>query len=366
MAVLSGSFSVTKFRCDGQPANTPAELVKKLQKHAFIPIDQCADAKSHGWVSAFDYLDSSFAIAPDLGEYLFFSLRMDIRKVNSAVLKKEVTLALKKEEELNSKMGKKFISRERKKEIKEQVKIRILTRTLPVPKAIPAAWNMTAQTLYLFSTNSKECNLFENLFTKTFELSLSEVDFYTAATEILSPDKLDVLDTLLSTQMVAPDQSDSTFLGADFLNYLWFISDSQNYQTGLDYTFCIGDSVRIAGELGSLSATSSSGELPEALYGIANGKKVCSLKFVIDTNEATTFKAKLDTHYILSGIKLPKTQISGEDVDDDALLLEKMFLLEQLISYIEQIFGVFMEKRLNSSNWQTVCSEIAQWANKKN
>ena len=366
MIVLSGALSVSRFRCDGQPTETPIELVEKLQKQAFISIDQCNEEKSQGWVSAFDFLDSSFAIAPDLGEYLFFSLRIDTRKVNSAVLKKEVIIALKKEEELNRKMGKKFISRERKKEIKEQVKIRLLQKTLPVPKTIPAAWNMSAQTLYLFSTSSKECDLFEELFIKTFEIGLNKIDFYTAASEILSPADLEILDSILSSQFVSPTLSDGAFLGGDFLNYLWFISDSQNYQTGLEYTFCIGDSVRVAGELGSLSATSSSGELSEALYGIANGKKVCSLKFIIDTNEATTFKAKLDTHYILSGIKLPKTEISSDEVDDEALLLEKMFLLEKLISYIEKIFGVFLEKRLNSSQWQTICSEITQWANKKN
>jgi len=364
MHLLNGTFAVSKYTCESTIALAPQELTDMLRKYSFKPIDQGAEENSVGWVSSSDFLDSDFEMPADLGGYLFFSLRMDTRKVNSAVFKKEVLLALKKEERLNQEIGKKFISRERKKEIKEQVKIRLMTRTFPVPKAVMAAWNIPEQIVYFFSVNTKESDIFEELFTKTFDISLDKIDFYAVASRVSSPSELDKLDTILSNQLISPDQSDGTYLGADFLNYLWFISDSQNSMSNTNYSFFIGNSVTVSGEFGTLSAKSTAGELAEAMYGLVNGKKVRSLTFSIETSEAATYKAKLDGSYRLSGIKLPKSE-KLDDADDDALLLEKLFLLEQLFSYVDEVFGVFLKIRLTDNQWRDISAKIELWASKK-
>jgi Putative exonuclease, RdgC. len=364
MHLLNGTFAVSKYTCESTIEQAPQDLADMLRKYSFKPIDNCAEEKSIGWVSSSDFLDSDFTMPPDLGGYLFFSLRMDTRKVNSAVFKKEVLLALKKEESLNQKIGKKFISRERKKELKEQVKIRLLSHTFPVPKAIMVAWNIPQQVLYFFSVNPKECDIFEEMFTRTFNMSLDKIDFYSVASGISSPSELDKLDTILSNQLISPDQSDGTYLGADFLNYLWFISDSQNSMNDANYSFFIGNSVTVSGEFGTLSAKSTAGELAEAMYGLVNGKKVSSLTFSIETSDAATYKAKLDGSYRLSGVKLPRSE-KLDDAGDDALLLEKLFLLEQLFSYVDEVFGVFLKIRLTDNQWRDISVKIELWANKK-
>ena len=370
-SLMSSSVAVTQYHCSEQP-NSNSDLRDMLRRHSFRPIDQGVETKSVGWVSAADMLDSNFLAAPDIGEFLLFSLRIDLRKLNSAVLKKEVIVALKTEEEKNRQIGKKFICRDRKKEIKEQVTIRLLSHTYPIPKTVGVAWHLSENKVYFFSSNSKECDLFEELFTKTFDtgrdkygISLNKIDFYGLATDCLPSEDAITLDSILSQYMLAPSQSDSSILGADFLNYLWYTADQGATFAADDITnfsIAIGKSVTVSGEKGSLSATSSSFDLPEAIFGISKGKNVRSLSLTVETAEATKFQAKLGESYTFSGVKLPKSESNSDEVDEDALILERLFLLEQLISMVSSAFMVFIKIRIDVSEWNKMEVAIREWA----
>lgn len=174
MGLLAASGGFTRYRIVGEvKPDILREAPDRLKKYAFNDIDSTADERSFGWVAFEDYLDAEWRGAPpEKGHYLAFSLRLDTRRVSPAVFKKYLRLAIDQEKEHNQASGKNFISKDRKKEIAERVKLSLMSRALPIPAVFEAVWNTLDQVIWLASTNGKVQTLFEDLFTMTFELHL--------------------------------------------------------------------------------------------------------------------------------------------------------------------------------------------------
>jgi hypothetical protein len=174
LGLLAASGGFTRYRIVGEVKNDILrEAPDRLKKYAFTDIDNTADERSFGWVAFEDYLDTEWRGAPpEKGHYLAFSLRLDTRRVSPAVLKKHMRLAIDQEKEHNLASGKNFVSKERKKEIAERIKLSLMARALPIPAVFEAVWNTMDQVVWLCSTNSKVQTLFEDLFTMTFEMHL--------------------------------------------------------------------------------------------------------------------------------------------------------------------------------------------------
>ena len=104
------------------PASLWGEILDRLRQFAFRDIDETSEERSWGWVTFEDMLDAEWRdVPPQKGAFMAFALRLDTRRIPPAVLKKHVALALRVEEARNREQGKKYISRERKKEVREQV-----------------------------------------------------------------------------------------------------------------------------------------------------------------------------------------------------------------------------------------------------
>lgn len=199
MSFLKSSTSFTRFRITDQPPSTLwPQVVDKLRQFAFKDIDEIPEEQSFGWVSFEDMLDAEFATNPvEKGVYIAFSLRLDTRRVPPAVIKKHLALALKKEEEYNREQGKKFVSRERKKELKEQVMLRLRMRFLPIPAEFQVIWNTADNMVYFSSTQGKMLDMFQELFIRTFDLHLEPLTPYSLGAYLINDTA--ALDTLEPT-----------------------------------------------------------------------------------------------------------------------------------------------------------------------
>lgn len=198
MPVLSASVSLTRYRIvEEVPESIWAEIPTLLKRFSFKEIDQTSDERSYGWVSIENFLDPGFRTAPpEKGEYLAFALRLDTRRVSPAVFKKYMLLATEEAEKQAKEEGRKYLSRERKKEIKEQVRIKLMARAMPVPAVFDVVWNTTSHTIYLASTNNKVRELFNNHFTDTFELHLEPVTPYFQALRLLGEEAQPAIDAV--------------------------------------------------------------------------------------------------------------------------------------------------------------------------
>ncbi len=174
MPFLAASGGFTRYRLtDPVPDALWAEIPDRLKKNAFQDIDRTADERSFGWVSFDDWLDPGFTAAPpEKGQFLAFTLRLDTRRVSPAVFKKHLQLAVNEYLSGIDDPAKRFVSKGRKAELKEQVALRLRARSLPIPAVFDVVWNTANGTLLLASTNAKVKSLFEDHFLATFELNL--------------------------------------------------------------------------------------------------------------------------------------------------------------------------------------------------
>ena len=204
MALLGASCSFTRFRIiDPVPKELWLNIPAKLKQFAFQDIDDIAEERGWGWVSFEDMLDSEWRSAPpEKGAYLAFSLRLDTRRIPPAVMKKHVAIAVRAEEEKIHEAGKKFIGRERKKELQEQVKLRLMSRFLPIPAVFEVVWATDTNCVYLASTQAKLIELFTNYFTLTFDLNLEQLTPYALAASFLDDKMLTRLDALEPTSFM--------------------------------------------------------------------------------------------------------------------------------------------------------------------
>lgn len=205
MGLLNASCSFTRFRIiDDVPAELWGQLPDKLKQFAFRDIDDLPEERAFGWVCFEDMLDTEWRTAPpDKGAYLLFSLRLDTRRIPAGVIKKHLTLAIRAEKERNAQQGKTFVSRERKKELKEQVVLRLRQRFLPIPAEFNVVWATDTQTVWFASTQGKMVDMFMEYFTQTFDLHLEQMTPFALALSLLDEAAATRLDTLESTQFAA-------------------------------------------------------------------------------------------------------------------------------------------------------------------
>lgn len=153
--ILSNNIALTVFKME----ETAAITLENLRKYAFRSIDSVKDeTKAWGWCSIEDMADTDFLLSPpSKGEFMFFALRVDKRNVPAALLKKHVAEAFKEENAKNKQDGKSYISRKRKKELKELHKSRLLSQMEPVPSAVDVVVDMQAGLAYLCTSSRTVC-----------------------------------------------------------------------------------------------------------------------------------------------------------------------------------------------------------------
>lgn len=158
-------------------------------------------------------------------------------------------------------------------------------------------------------------------------------------------------------------------LGQEFLTWLWYKSEAQggNFKTPDGEVFALWLEQRVSvtgGEGDAKETTSVSGlmsELREARTGLAMGKKVSKalIRIEADTEQwSGTIKAE---DFSLSSFKTPKIDTKQEEGDDpDAVFLEKMYLLERGLGFLDSVFHEFLRLRF-SDGWTQEREAAGKW-----
>ncbi len=199
MGFLNSSCSFTRFHLlDPVPNELWGKIPDILRQFAFRDIDDIPEERAFGWTSFEDMLDMNWSAAPpEKGSYLVFSLRQDTRRIPAGVVKKHLALAMKDEKVKMAEQGKNYISRERKKELKEQVMLKLRMRFLPVPAEFNVLWAVDTGMIWFASTQGKMVDLFVEYFIQSFNLHLEPLTPYNLAVSMLGEDvaaKLDMLE----------------------------------------------------------------------------------------------------------------------------------------------------------------------------
>jgi hypothetical protein len=99
-----------------------------LKRYSFQDIDATADERSFGWVS-FETARRPFRLGPvQKAHYLLFTLRLDTRRISRGCLRSICAWHGCRAPAAGKEGGRAFVTKDRKTEIAEQVKLRLLPK----------------------------------------------------------------------------------------------------------------------------------------------------------------------------------------------------------------------------------------------
>ena len=202
MSLLQGTLSLRRFLVLG-PVPSPDDLQQGLAQDCFRPFEDGLEEERMGWCDWRNLL-----IAPPDRDWVsqerfaVFGLRMDTRRVPSALLKAQVDLrlqSLQKEKDLA------FVGKEARISLQDEVKAELLRRVLPVPKVSEVAWDLKGGMLWTTASSTKTQSDLIGLFIKSFGCELQPLAPLLLAGRLLphvsveSLMALDPLDLMLET-----------------------------------------------------------------------------------------------------------------------------------------------------------------------
>lgn len=198
--MLGNTVSITRFKAVDSAQVTDA-LVRQvpdlLKQYAFCPIDKTAEERSFGWANYDDQTDLEWLLSPpEKGEFITFGLRVDVRKIPASTMKLHVHQAVAKELEQAKEQGKQFVSRDRKREIKEQVMLRLRAKTVPQPAFFPIVWAPSVNRIYLCGGSAKIISMFMDYFQLTFEMPIEPLTGFFMAHEVLDDEQIEKVESL--------------------------------------------------------------------------------------------------------------------------------------------------------------------------
>lgn len=195
MGLLKGSASFVRFSVEGElPENLLDFIADRIVSFSFRDIDDNYDEYSIGWVSILNMFDSEFKYASyAAGDYVTLTLRIDERKVSSAILKKFVQ---KEEERVRLEKELPKLSRSMKVEIKDRVRTELMRKAIPIPAIFELCWSLSDSTLIFFCTNKKIQALLEDYFKETFGLLIKQQIPYITAEHLLDDDQVAALERI--------------------------------------------------------------------------------------------------------------------------------------------------------------------------
>lgn len=342
MHLLKPSGSFTRYAL---PHPVQGDVSAHIQRHRFRPIDATSDERAFGFVPLEDMLDHDWMQHhPACGAYHVYSLRLDTRRVSPAVLRKERTLAEKEARQEAIKEGRNFLSRDRKKELAEQVKLRLLAKAPPVPAVFDVVQGEGL--VWLNSVNGKVSALFQDIFANAMDCPLIPLDAVGLADRLAMP---------ITEEM----RVDERRLGREFLTWLLWLAQG-NLEVG-GYTVTTMDRVSLAGDGVSVLTLPQDHGMDEVRAAMAAGKLVEAVKVQLEGEGVYSVLLKSDM--TLNALKTPKVEVDKEDEEAgmEAAILEKIFLLEQSASCIDVMYAHFLHERMDATAWTACLAGMNEW-----
>lgn len=163
------------------------------------------------------------------------------------------------------------------------------------------------------------------------------------------------------------------FIGQEFLTWLWWKSEERGGSIEIEG---FGDILVVfekhmlleygEGETNEkLICTGLQTELQEARTGLRMGKKLEQARIQI-TKGDYEFNFTLAAALMeFRNVKLPKTAQTESDNGDnpeetEGMILERVFLFEELVNLVNELFRMFLERRVNPG-WHEELTKVREW-----
>jgi hypothetical protein len=376
MGLLKGTLTFSRYRIMGPlPKNFHDFISRQMKLFAFRELSAGNEEKSSGWTSLENILDTHFEYANyAVGDYLAFSLRLDRRIIPPSLMRIRFLEAEKKA--LGSK-GKRVLSKGEKEEVKDRVRLDLLSRTPAVPSFFDVCWALSPNWVLFGSLSSKVADEFESLFKKTFNLPLSPlIPWDPGHTDRELGEKISSLrDSVFLNPQGGKEGPGSPFLGREFLTWLWFKSEERGGAVqvpggeDVEVTFAR----RLVLESGggdyseSIVCQGLHAGLKEGKAAIQEGKKVKDARIQLGVgSDKFEFTLRGD-RFQFQTLKLPSGMSMAEEEEGEekgGRILERIYLIEKAAKVMDQLFSIFLKKRLSSQWSLEEIPRIQKWVQK--
>ena len=159
------------------------------------------------------------------------------------------------------------------------------------------------------------------------------------------------------------------FLGEEFLTWLWYVIEKdQQLIKKFDNDFValeIGNRIvfenrrKESGERITIKGDGAS--LEEGILTLQKGALVTELNVVYKSAELTWQFTLKGESLNVSSLNIPNTGLPESDEDLEGFVLEKIFLYDKVLNFLENIFSHFVKLRL-SNRWQNnMVPKIKKW-----
>jgi len=198
MGLISGSGSFSRYQVKGEPGKDFLQgLAEKIGHHVFRNLTEDSTRERFaGWVNVMDMFDNRFRELEFLKEpYIAMSMRVDERRIPATAIKQ---YCLEAEEKIKTAENLDFLHKNRRADIRDGVKLRLLKRAIPGSRVYDMVWNYSTGNVVFGCTNTKLCDEFQELFLKTFDLHLLAMCPFTLGSGFLEKkgDPPDLMDSL--------------------------------------------------------------------------------------------------------------------------------------------------------------------------
>ena len=161
-------------------------------------------------------------------------------------------------------------------------------------------------------------------------------------------------------------QTTDLILGQEFLTWLWFRSATGGVfqdASGRPFTVSLEQRIVVQGGNGDHVETASvsgvDSELREARLGLTTGKKVTRALIRLERAPEEWQLTLRAEDFSCGSLKTPRIE-QDPDADPDALLLEKISLVEGCLELIDSLYLRFLGIRTDSG-WPEEVTRLRQW-----
>ncbi len=370
MGLLRGTWSFMRYHIVGNRSEQFEDFLdQRLKKFAFSEIAPPTLEKNLGWTSVQNVLDTEFTYAKyKCGIYIIFSLRIDRRSVPASLLKLKI---MEEEKRYLAETGKKKLYRHEHEEIKDRIRLDLLTKSPNIPSFHEICWFTEGNTLIFGSFSQKIIEDFEKYFKESFQLTLQPLlpwDSVPGGRETKAS----------SSQLASPPQESPNEYpqpinqplswGREFLTWLWFKSEERNGiidipEQGAKEIIFLQRLVLAAGDGEYAETVVCQGlhaDMKEGKEALRRGKKIKEARLRVSEDASKwefTFKADL---FQFQSLKLPAQSDEGED-DQEGRNIERIYLIEKIIQIMDALFHVFVTLRLSPHWEQAEVPRLEKW-----
>ncbi len=400
MGARSGTLTFTRFFTQGAlPKDLRRRFLEAARLRVFQPLKPDDDAvEATGWCT----MERPFDLALDAAKmfhdsYVLLGFRVDRYRIPGALLKSQIA---DEEQRMLARGKKNKLSRNEKLEARERVVMRLRKRVTPTSKAIDLCWHLDSGVVLFFGHSKRLLADFSALFERTFGLSLLEDSPHGAAIRAgLGREHEQGLETVepvsfsngrkrLGKPAAAPepepepdgtpDASDTEpmdalarvestrFLGSEFLLWLWLRAELVDKPISLpelgDFEVWLDNQLTLQSDIDPNERVTVRGAAPS---GSAEAREaVRAQKFPVRARVAVRHQdhdfafVLVAPRFALASGAIPA--VLAKETNDS--FVERMDLVERLLSSLDRLYGAFLEERL-SDVWQRGWEPaIVSWA----